>query len=535
MPGNTDMGFQDTLSALNDRGGWRMAMQDAWACPVGVIACLDTARARQSPGVVLGLIFAAAKVGQTEEARRAFERFLPLIKKAALQDTGLAADVVLVDVHLSIYEDRICDAAMAERVRWAQARLREDDWIGRALVSNHLCNIALQMGDFDRGQKHAEDAIALYRRGGAVFGALHLHTHLAQIRLARGDLRAASEVLKTMEAELRAMPGPTQNLVAVSRILQAEVAYEANDLPAARHLRDAAFRFVEGHDAWSDILVAAYRVNARLAFADAGLPGALEAMSHGERIAVERRMPRLRRLMQVERLRALALSNEIKAAQRLLEDIGLTTDRAVIEESDDFALRQGSTLVAAARLLTRTRRAREALGFIATAEDLAIRRGQLLALAKLRVIAAHAHWSLGTKTEAVGSLLSAIRLLGDQPFARFIIDEGDDMHAIVQAVLDGDHVSVPPTRAQRRRLSDILLHWTGAPRATRHDAGDEAQALRRRYLELLALGHTNKEIGRIMGVSTNTVKYHLKHIFRDLRADNRARAVQRARDLGYLA
>jgi ATP/maltotriose-dependent transcriptional regulator MalT len=534
MPDSADIGFQNALDALGVSGGWRLVMQDAWACPDGVIACLDTVRARQSPGVVLGLIFAAAKVGQTEEARRAYDRFLPLIEDAALQDTGLAADAVLVDVHLSIYEDRICDAATQERVRWAQARLREDDWIGQALVRNHLCNIALQMGDFDRGQKHAEDAIALYRHGGAAFGALHLHTHLAQIRLARGDLRAASEALQTMEADLRAMPGPTQNLAAVSRILQAEVAYEANDLPKARNLRDAAFRFVEGHDAWSDILMAAYRVNARLAFADAGLPGALEALSHGERIAVERRMPRLRRLMQIERLRALALSNEVKAAQRLLDEIGLTTDRAVIEESDDFALRQGSTLVAAARLLARTRRAREALGFIATAEDLAIRRGQLLALAKLRVIAAYAHWSLNAKAEAVGSLLSAIRLLGDQPFARFIIDEGDDMQAIVQAVLDGDHVTVPPTRAQRRRLSGILLHWTGAPQTLRQDADDDAQALRHRYLELLALGHTNKEIGRIMGVSTNTVKYHLKQIFRDLRADNRGRAVQRARDLGYL-
>ena len=37
-----------------------------------------------------------------------------------------------------------------------------------------------------------------------------------------------------------------------------------------------------------------------------------------------------------------------------------------------------------------------------------------------------------------------------------------------------------------------------------------------------------------MGVTVDTVKYHLKKIFHDLRAENRTRAVQRARDLGLL-
>jgi ATP/maltotriose-dependent transcriptional regulator MalT len=41
-------------------------------------------------------------------------------------------------------------------------------------------------------------------------------------------------------------------------------------------------------------------------------------------------------------------------------------------------------------------------------------------------------------------------------------------------------------------------------------------------------------MSQVMGVSVNTVKYHLKHIFRDLDADNRTRAVQRARDLGLI-
>jgi ATP/maltotriose-dependent transcriptional regulator MalT len=208
----------------------------------------------------------------------------------------------------------------------------------------------------------------------------------------------------------------------------------------------------------------------------------------------------------------------------------------------DWALRHSSGVVAVARWMVRARRSREALHFLAPAEDFAIRGGQLLVLAKLRVVRALAQWRLNARSEATGSLLSSIRLLGRQPFRRFILDEGAEALAIVQAALDGDHVTVPPTPEQRRRLSELTHYWA-TQAATGAAAGSRAPSFRvaapeadigRRYLELLALGHSNKEIGRTMGVSTNTVKYHLKQIYHDLRVDNRTRAVHRARALGIL-
>ncbi|MDF0603209.1 LuxR C-terminal-related transcriptional regulator [Psychromarinibacter sp. C21-152] len=499
----------------------------------GIAYRLNRNTVQRFPEAILGIIFAEAKSGDIDRARRDFDLWHDDLAEASAGGT-LAADLVLVDIHLSVYEDRPFDDATVERLEGARVQLPDHDFIGKALASNLLCNIALQMGDFDQAQKCAEQAIQLYRQGDGEFGALHLHTHLAQIRLMRGDLLGAGEVLQSMEKNLSEMPGQAQWLIAVARILRAEVAYEANDLHEASRLCATAFALVEHRDAWFDILTAAYRVNTRLAFSESGLPGALEALSHGEQIARDRGMPRLFRLMQIERLRALTLSNETRSAARLLTEIGLSTDRTRLEESDDLAFRQGTTFVAVARLMVRTRRAREALEFIAPAEDLAIRRGQLLALAKLRVIAAAAHWGLGSRVDATSSLLSAIRLLGDQPFCRFILDEGPEMAVIVQAALDGDHVSVPPTPAQRRRLSEMMHHWATSAWAGKGQRRAGAADLRRRYLELMAVGHSNKEIARIMGVTTNTVKYHLKEIFRDLGADNRGRAVQRARDPGLL-
>jgi ATP/maltotriose-dependent transcriptional regulator MalT len=131
--------------------------------------------------------------------------------------------------------------------------------------------------------------------------------------------------------------------------------------------------------------------------------------------------------------------------------------------------------------------------------------------------------------------LSSIRLLGKQPFRRFILDEGLSLQPVVQAALDGERVKVPIDTVQRHQLSEIMHHWSsGGISSTEGQSRDRQGDSKRRYLELLAQGFSNKEIGRVMGVSSNTVKYHLKQIYGELHVHNRARAVSQARMLGII-
>jgi len=63
------------------------------------------------------------------------------------------------------------------------------------------------------------------------------------------------------------------------------------------------------------------------------------------------------------------------------------------------------------------------------------------------------------------------------------------------------------------------------------EAAPDRPQLTRRQLEVLRwlyLGKTNWEIGRILGTSTDTVKYHIKQIVERLRASNRVDAIARA-------
>ena len=55
-----------------------------------------------------------------------------------------------------------------------------------------------------------------------------------------------------------------------------------------------------------------------------------------------------------------------------------------------------------------------------------------------------------------------------------------------------------------------------------------------RVLAELASGRANKEIARTLGLSPNTIKTHLAHLFGKLEAGTRTEAVARARDLGII-
>jgi len=56
----------------------------------------------------------------------------------------------------------------------------------------------------------------------------------------------------------------------------------------------------------------------------------------------------------------------------------------------------------------------------------------------------------------------------------------------------------------------------------------------RRVLELLAAGHANKEIARLLDVSPNTVKTHIANLFQKLEVERRTQAIQKARELRLL-
>ena len=99
--------------------------------------------------------------------------------------------------------------------------------------------------------------------------------------------------------------------------------------------------------------------------------------------------------------------------------------------------------------------------------------------------------------------------------------EAPQLRSMLEGVARGEPAITPATAA---RIIDEFLRTPGGPR-------QETGRLTERELDVLKLvtaGQRNREIASELGISENTVKFHLKNIVEKLRAQTRAELAARA-------
>jgi DNA-binding NarL/FixJ family response regulator len=99
--------------------------------------------------------------------------------------------------------------------------------------------------------------------------------------------------------------------------------------------------------------------------------------------------------------------------------------------------------------------------------------------------------------------------------------EAPQLRSMLEGVARGEPAITPATAA---RIIDEFLR---APGGARQDTGHLTER-ELEVLKLVTLGQRNREIAAELGISENTVKFHLKNIVEKLHAQNRAELAARA-------
>ena len=140
-----------------------------------------------------------------------------------------------------------------------------------------------------------------------------------------------------------------------------------------------------------------------------------------------------------------------------------------------------------------------------------------------------------TVIRAVREQLPELRILvftafQDAERARLVLDigangfvtkglRGPALIAVINRVVSGERV-IPP------EIERLLVE---------QPVNDQQPSERQRaVVEAVARGGTNREIAEELGITERTVKYHLRMVFDRLGASNRAEAVARAAEAGWL-
>jgi len=123
-----------------------------------------------------------------------------------------------------------------------------------------------------------------------------------------------------------------------------------------------------------------------------------------------------------------------------------------------------------------------------------------------------------------------IKRIGGNGFVHKSVPK-DDLERAIKTVLSGNNFfedglgNYVVEKPSEIRLAEDSLVDDKLPRLVSRQA---------EVLRLIANGYANKDIARNLSISENTVKTHLKQIFRELAVNNRTACVRKAQTLGII-
>jgi LuxR family maltose regulon positive regulatory protein len=346
---------------------------------------------------------------------------------------------------------------------------------------------------------------------------------LSGVYVEQGELHQAAAHMRQTLAEAREQGDHDD--VAHAQISLMQLSYEWNALDAAEQQAREAFEIGE-HLADDEFKAQATLMLAQIEHA------------RGQTAAAQQRVASL--LDQLQSLRALRLRWYERAARCVQVRFQLAAgDLAAVQRWADtrahadtaiscLQLAREEQLVA--RLLFAQGQADQALALLTRLLATAQRAGHTRFALETQVLLVLAHSARKQLPEARQMLQAALARAAGEGYVRLFLDEGPALATVLRASLPA--IREPALVAYLQ----TLIHAFAAEHLARDaQPGDPARALtlaeplspqEQRVLCLLVAGRSNPEIAAQLVVSVNTVKAHLKNIYRKLSVRNRMQAAR---------
>ncbi|MEM6572732.1 MAG: LuxR C-terminal-related transcriptional regulator [Pseudomonadota bacterium] len=437
------------------------------------------------------------------------------------------AEIALMDCLISGYEDRPFTASDLARIEQLCESLPLDESLLRATAFNVACLIYLQAGQLDRCQSAGNRAIAYFRRVNAVYMESFIYFHQGKSLLMQGKLRDTEMVYAENDHLVKQYFSPDSDFALIESVYRAELLYLQNKLDQARECISEPLARMGNFDAWFDIHHTTFGVAAGISRATEGFEAAEEVLQRGRRFAVSADVPRLTAMIEVQQIQNLLWTGDGDAALAAADRFGIARS---CEQFDPENLSTRRIYVAHRLLLARlalfAERPVDALGELdglaAELESLGADYGELEPM----LLRAMCLFQSDRTDEAFAFVDRAVSLALFDDHQRPFIEDGELILPLLEQ-FSAQSQSAGSNRLRDRFLRDILQALQGEVRA-RDRARSVLTSRQVEVLQHVQRGFSNKEIARRIDVGENTIKFHLKNIYRTLDTTTRQGAIAEA-------
>lgn len=446
-------------------------------------------------------------------------------KRASL-DTSQRYSLTVLRAGLALRQDNP-DAVLAMQSELLDVPHDASDRVraggGTALSWMHMCQ-----GDYTHMQQALD---ATHDGGGAPLQHLAGRCISAMSLTIAGHMAQAEEILRDVLEETEQGGPPYVGMACMAAGLLSYTLYESNEIQAATQLLALRVELIERVSIPDTVVRALYTLAACHWLAGRRLE-AHACLDRLEDYAVR---------FHLDRLLAFALS----ARLRFHLWLGSTDDaHATLSRAEALAAaHDGPSKIVAAEVAAAVHQARIVMmlherdyaGASAAIDRLIPQleaSGKWRRLVALHAQAAVAKQGRGYDRQAREHLLIAVKLGHERDLVRTLLDASPSVSPMLASLIE-DKILDPVHAFYVKRLQAATISPLGALE-TKPVAKAMVEALSERELEVLSLvaqAMPNKKIARVINVSPETVKWHLKNIFGKLGVAGRDEAVGRARDL----
>ncbi len=431
----------------------------------------------------------------------------------------LALEGAAVELLLTAYAEGA--AAQTEPYMAEIARRAGDDPMMWAWRENIHIVLHQERGEFGACRNAIARTRAVYdsyRR--TDFAGAQVASHEMLLALGQGSLRQAAE-LSAAARELRRLPSPFgAPVLAVSRMVSALVDYERRFTELSVDLARTGLEALGDADTWAEPAMAVYAPAADVAARREGLEGLTRFLQDARGDVRRVGLRSLETFFDALQVIGAARSGDLSRTQDEADRLRQARSRWAAGEASSWRERDAVALALFLQALA------EGDGTTAATEAAALteagaREGRLRTQIKGQVLKALAAERAGAPAPALAILGQALDLAQPQGFLAVFAEEGQALAPLLAGASRATSLALPA-----RRHAEAVLKAMDAG-ARRPDALNEREA---EILAHLMEGASNKLIARRLGVTDNTVKFHLKKIFTKLGVNSRKAAAAVGRE-----
>ena len=510
-------------TVIEESGGLMTWIKEGLTRLRAALEMLDQDVIRDRPRLALIQCLVLLKTGKPYDARALFDATLSHLAPAPRPASEIEHEITVIDHLLHAYSGTDLTDGLFDSLGDAVGRIPSEEHFVKAHHFTVLCGLNSARGQFEVARRYGREAIREFRAGHSIYGEVYIQIHLGDVAYGEGNSSAAAGHYRKALELIRRSFSDDDAMKLIVDVLFAELRYGNNRLGSIPRTAETFPRRLERREAWFNILAAAYVTASNVISIRSGTNAALAMLDDQQNYAVSQRMTSLQNLITSLRATLMLRAGRVDDARAVVDDSGLTTKRYVGANGSNMPWRERDAVVAAiARLLIAEHRPHDALAELTRFLLASRANNHRRSCATYHVLRSIAYDQVGDDCAAAGELHSALDLTADSGEVRVFLDEGQD-------------------------VGRLLGMFANAPREPEVDSGmrDRARSIHdafkcrdKRSLKLtereievlreLVDGKPNKVIARNMGISHNTVRFHLKNIFAKMNVDNRLRAVDAA-------